>query len=72
MLMNLALLKMESCCFRLHIDNNSGSTLVGVKSVLRYRCKTYMRAIQKVTSGELLTKETMGKKFIMYKKYVHT
>jgi hypothetical protein len=29
------------------------------------------RAIRKVTSGELLTKQTVRKKIIMYKKYVH-
>jgi hypothetical protein len=30
----------------------------------------YMRAIQKVTSGELLTKQAMRKKCIIYKKCV--
>jgi hypothetical protein len=29
----------------------------------------YMRAIRKVTSGELLTKQAMRKNFIIYKKY---
>jgi hypothetical protein len=29
-------------------------------------------AIQKVTSGELLTKQTMRKNVIIYKKYIHT
>jgi hypothetical protein len=31
-----------------------------------------MRALQEVTSGELLTKEAMRKKCIIYKKYAHT
>jgi hypothetical protein len=29
-------------------------------------------AIEKVTSGELLTKQAMRKKIIIYKEYVHT
>jgi hypothetical protein len=31
-----------------------------------------MRAIQKVTSGELLTKQTMRIKDLLYTKHVHT
>jgi hypothetical protein len=33
---------------------------------------SFMRAIRKVTSSELLTKEAMRKHFFIYKKYIQT
>lgn len=41
--------------------------------VMYYHKKVTVRAIQEVTSGELLTKQAMGKNILSYiKKYLHT
>jgi hypothetical protein len=46
--------------------------MYAVISVLLILSLAHMRAIRKVTSGELLTKQAMRNKIIIYKKYVHT
>jgi hypothetical protein len=42
------------------------------KSLFEATKNGYTRAIRNETTGELLTKEEMRKKCIIYKKYVHT